>query len=92
MPALFMPSVESIAEEHKMPYGSSCLNPYGARGKAISISHAIGAVRKYFAARDKYVKLVGHTKRFLTVEIYDDEELVDTVVVDIRSGKMRSVQ
>lgn len=92
LPALFVPSVESIAEEHKMPYGSSCFNHYGARGKIRSISHAIGAVRKYFAKRGNYVKLVSHAGRFLTVEVYDGQELVDTVIVDIRSGKMRSVK
>ncbi len=92
LPALFVPSVESFAEEHKMPYGSSCFNPYGARGKARSISYAIGAVRKYFRARGYYVKLVEHNRRFLTVEVHDHEKLVDTVIVDIRTGKMRSVQ
>ncbi|KKM90185.1 hypothetical protein LCGC14_1241110 [marine sediment metagenome] len=92
LPALFVPSSGSYAEENKIPYGSSCYEQYGARGNTKSISYAIGAVRKYFHARGYYVKLVEHTMRFLTVEVLDGEELIDTVVVDIRTGKMRSVQ
>lgn len=92
LPALFVPTVESIAGENKLPYGSSCFSSYGARGKTKSIPNAIGAVRKYFAQRGYYVKLMSHTKWFLTVDIYDNEDIIDTVIVDIRSGKMRSVK
>ncbi len=92
LPVLFVPTVESIADENKLPYGSSCFSSYGARGKTKSIPHAIGAVRKYFAQRGYYVKLVSHSKLFLTVDIYNDEDIIDTVIVDIRSGKMRSVK
>lgn len=92
LPALFVPPGESIAKENKLPYGSSCYSPYGPRGKTRSISHAIGAVRKYFSAKGYYVKLVDHTSRFLTVEVYDGEELIDTISVDAKSGKMRSIQ
>ncbi len=92
MPALFVPYADSAPNENKLPYGSSCYEHYGARGNTRSISYAIGAVRKYFKARGFYVKLVEHDMRFLTVEVLDHEKLVDTVVVDIRTGKMRSVQ
>lgn len=90
--SIIFPSIESDANDHKMSYGTSCYNPYGSRGKQRSISYAISAVRKYFNAKGFNVKLVGHNKMHLKVDIYDDINLIDSVIVDIRSGKMRSIK
>ncbi len=91
LPALFMPADYSYAKE-KTPYGTTCYDQYGASGRPRTTSQAIGAVRKYFRERGYYVKLLGHNMHFLKVEVYDDEEVVDTVIVDIRSGRIRSVK
>jgi len=92
LPAIFMLPANAYAKKNKIPYGSSCYDSYGAKGHSRSISYAIEAARKYFDALGYNVKLVGHIKHFMTIEVYDDMELIDTIIVDIRSGKMRSVE
>lgn len=77
-------------EKPAFGYGTSCYRPYGGRNMG-NISKAVIAVKTYFAHRGMDVKILGHTRRFIRADIYKGGEQVDSIVVDIATGRMRSV-
>ncbi len=90
--ALLLIASSAFSEQQKplIKYGTSCYRAYGGRNEG-NISKAIISVKKYFAHRGFGVKILGHSRRYIRADIYKDDEQVDSIVVDITTGKMRSV-
>lgn len=89
---LLYSSAEAMPKKHAMPFGATCYDTYGANNSERSLSGAMIAVRRYFAHRGYKVKLLEHNTRFLKVEISRDTNVVDVIIVDIKSGRMRSLK
>lgn len=81
----------SLDKKPLFHYGASCYDYFG-NVKTGNISRAIIMVKRYFAKKDLQVKFISHSGRFIKVEVYKGKELADTIVVDIATGKMRSIQ
>jgi hypothetical protein len=77
------------------PYGDFCPNcsVYGVRYKHKEIRHdkAIEAIRAYFAKRGFTIGGVRGIGRFIKVDVYRKGELVDRVVFDRKTGRIRSI-
>jgi hypothetical protein len=65
--------------------------PYGFRNHASGVHEAVEALEKYFSRQGLEVKVLGHGRRFIRAEVYDGEEMVDSILFDRMTGKMRSV-
>jgi hypothetical protein len=72
-------------------YGDSCRGPYGATHKRMSVRKAIDSLKAYFIKRDLSVRVTDHRKWFIRAEIYNTTTLVDIIIMDVRTGKMRSI-
>jgi hypothetical protein len=77
------------------PYGDFCPNcsVYGVRYKHEAVRHdkAVDAIRAYFAKRGFQIGNVRGVGRFIKVDIYRDRKLVDRIVFDRRTGRIRSI-
>lgn len=75
------------------PYGDFCskCSKYGRGGRPVRMQEAMAAVEAYFARKGLRVKHIRGTKRFLVIDIYRGHELVDTILFDRRSGRLRSI-
>jgi hypothetical protein len=77
------------------PYGDFCPNcsVYGVRYKHEAVRHdkAVEAIRAYFAKRGFKIGNVKGLGRFIKVDIYKDRKLVDRIVFDRKTGRIRSI-
>lgn len=71
-------------------YGTSCYGLYGHTDDG-NISRAIISLKRYFAKNGLEAKVLAHYGRFLKADIYRDGEVIDSIIVDISTGKMRSI-
>ena len=87
-----MPKKHAMPQTHAMPFGATCYNNYGANNSERSVSGAMVAVRRYFAHRGYHVKLLEHNANFIKVELSKEKKVIDIIIVDIKSGRMRSAR
>jgi hypothetical protein len=75
------------------PYGDFCsrCSKYGTGSKPVNINDAIVAIKHYFKTKGLDVKKVRGRGRFLKAEIYKGDHLVDRVLFDRRTGRIRSI-
>ena len=75
------------------PYGDYCKEcaTYGTCKNPISREAAISAIENYYRDRGYTVGRVRHKGRFIEAEIYEDNRLVDKVLFDRKTGRVRSI-
>jgi len=75
------------------PYGDFCTrcSKYGTGSKPVGIDEAVAAINHYFKTKGLEVKNVRGKGRFLKAEIYRKDLLVDRVLFDRRTGRIRSI-
>ena len=75
------------------PYGDFCTrcSKYGIGSKPVNMQEAIAAIKHYFKTKGLNVKGVRGRGRFLKAEIYKGDLLVDRVLFDRRTGRIRSI-
>jgi hypothetical protein len=83
----------AVGESGVTPYGDFCekCSRYGVAREAVPHHDAVVAIESYFHARGMVVRNVRGEGRFLRVEVYRDGRLVDRVIFDKRSGRVRSM-
>ncbi len=88
------PGLERMHKERGVtPYGDFCprCNLYGVGKKPVTHQAAMDALSDYFKHKGLTVKIIQGMGRFLKVDIYRDEILVDRVLFDRRTGRIRSI-
>lgn len=87
-------SLYAHAAEKRFPaasyYGAS-LTPYGVCEKPMKVHEAYRSLREYFHKRGFTVEMVDQENRFLRVDIYRNENHVDRIILDRKTGRMRSI-
>jgi hypothetical protein len=75
------------------PYGDFCprCNSYGVGRRAVTKKAAFHALSAYFSARGFEIRNVRGMGRFLKVDIYKNDALVDRILFDRRTGRIRSI-
>ncbi len=75
------------------PYGDFCsrCSKYGMGKKPVTPKEALEAIQDYFKRKGLVVKNIKGRGRFLRAEIYKKDKLVDKVVFDRRTGRIRSI-
>jgi hypothetical protein len=92
---LLLASAAPARADHKEPsikYGESCAaKAYQYKHGRMSVLKSMKELEAYFAQRGLSVKVLAHDRRFLRVGIYNGPDQVDRVIMDMRTGKMRSM-
>lgn len=78
------------------PYGNYCeegmWGPYGARKPVKTVSEARQILQHYYGNSDMRVGTISDQKEYFRAEIRDSRgEIADIVIIDKRSGRIRSV-
>ena len=93
--ALFLSiSVSANAGEDMVtPYGDYCrkCTTYGTCKAPLPPIEAIAAIEQYYMDKGYKVGYVRHKGRFIEAEIYYKNKLVDKVLFDRKTGRIRSV-
>ncbi|MBI4691748.1 MAG: hypothetical protein HY754_16025 [Nitrospirae bacterium] len=79
-----------------MPYGDYCPGYkrgwYGARKTVKTSEQAREIVKEYFSGADVKIGGIKERKRFFRAEIFDsNHSLTDIVIIDKRTGRIRSI-
>ena len=75
------------------PYGDYCnyCTTYGTCKDTIPLKEAMAALETYYRVKGYQVGRVWHKGRFIEAEIYQDDILVDKVLFDRKTGRIRSI-
>jgi hypothetical protein len=81
------------ASDPPMPYGdySQWCSAYGTCKESLGRSEAERAIEGYFAVRRLQAANIQHRGRFVEAEIYNNGRLVDKILFDRKTGRMRSI-
>ena len=72
-------------------YGNACESPYGMCQEEISMREAAHALNMYFQKRGLICRIRMHMGRFVKADIYNGNAFVDSIILDRKTGKMRSI-
>jgi len=75
------------------PYGDYCkkCTTYGTCKAPLPPREAVAALEQYYMDKGYKVGYVRHKGRFIEAEIYDKNKLIDKVLFDRKTGRIRSV-
>jgi hypothetical protein len=75
------------------PYGDFCplCTTYGMGRKAVGMNQALEAMTAYFKSKGLDIKNVKGHGRFLKAEVFHQGVLVDKILFDRRTGRIRSI-
>jgi len=75
------------------PYGDYCkeCTTYGTCKSILPLKEAVAALVQYYRDKGCEVSIVRHKGRFIEAEIYRDNRLVDKVLFDRKTSRIRSI-
>ncbi len=75
------------------PYGDFCprCTTYGMGKKVVGMDNATEALRSYFNNKGMNIRNIKGQGRFLKADVFRDGELVDKILFDRRTGRIRSI-
>lgn len=84
---------KDVPEKGITPYGVSCplCGEYGYCKKEVKHEEAVRALEKYYKERGMTVAVTKKEGRFIEAAIYKGKDIVDRVVLDCKTGKIRSI-
>jgi len=88
-----MPPKKTESRKSVIPYGDFCsrCTKYGTGNRPVNINEAVAAMKHYFDTKGLTVKEIKGRGRFLKAEIYKEDLLVDRILFDRRTGRIRSI-
>lgn len=75
------------------PYGTYCplCGEYGYCTKQPTKKEITNALKSYYSKKGLRVVLIKQDGRFAEAEVYKDRKLVDRILLDCRTGRIRSI-
>lgn len=75
------------------PYGAYCplCGEYGYCTKQPTKKEITDALKSYYSKKGLRVVLIKQDGRFAEAEVYKDGEIVDRILLDSKTGRMRSI-
>ncbi|HAM49471.1 MAG TPA: hypothetical protein DCP92_01760 [Nitrospiraceae bacterium] len=89
----FSVTVAYGASNSVVPYGdySQWCSAYGTCRENLGPKEAEEAIEGYFASKGLRATNIRHKERFVEAEIYRDNRLVDKILFDRKTGRIRSI-
>ena len=74
-------------------YGEHCelCGEYGYCSRTPTHREAVDALRSYYEKRGMRVLVLKQKERFLEAEVYRDGTKVDSILLDLKTGRIRSI-
>jgi len=98
---MFLVTSEALAQpdcqwRERRPYGAYCPGPgwgsYGAKNPVQSIENVATLLRRYYENQDVAIGKIAERESYFAADIKDrNDNLIDRVIVDKRSGRIRSI-
>ncbi|MBI5026350.1 MAG: hypothetical protein HZC12_06440 [Nitrospirae bacterium] len=85
----------SSAQEWKSPYGVCCVlegGEYGICPKPLNHEQARRVLKAYFERHGLRINNFTDKGRFIEADVFRGNELIDKVLLDRKTGRMRSIQ
>lgn len=75
------------------PYGDCCplCGVYGYCKEQPTYKESVKAIKTYYERKGLKAVVIKEDGRFLEAEIYKDKDLVDRVLLDCKTGRIRSI-
>jgi len=75
------------------PYGDYCRDCtiYGACKDLVPMEDSMAALDNYYRAKGYRTEIIKHRGRFIVAEIYRGSHIVDKVLFDRKTGRVRSI-
>ncbi len=85
-------SVPIVCGAGESPYGGSKNGAYGEKKAVTTVKEALDAFREYFAKRDVRIGEVRGKDLYFEADVRDrNNNLIDKVIIDKRTGRIRSI-
>lgn len=82
----------AYAADGRHPYGGSRRGAYGEKKEVLTIDDARKILKEYFLKRDVKIGEINEKEYYFEAEILDRRNnLVDKVIIDKRTGRIRSI-
>ena len=72
-------------------YDNCCDNTYGLCQHEITLAESPHVLHQYFLKRGLTAKITAHMGRFVKADIYKADSYIDTIILDRKTGKIRSI-
>ena len=82
---------EEGASRRIVIYGECCGSPYGICKKQLEVSEAIETVQLYFKERGYDIDVVDVRGRFMRIIVFKNGRPADVVIMDRKTGRIRSI-
>jgi len=95
--SLAAPAFSGVDAVHKnrrvTPYGDFCshVSHYGRHSPMIDMKQSEEALKHYYAEKGLMVEIIAREGRFLKAQVKDDQSIVDTIIFDRSTGRLRSI-
>ncbi len=75
------------------PYGDYCpmASIYGMHQHNISVNEAKHAISEYYSKKGYSIIVVDIKGRFMKINVMDGKKVIDTIIFDRRTGRIRSI-
>jgi len=86
-------NIYAAQSNNKTPYGDYCsrISRYGTHKSLIDIKRAKEALHHYYGAKGLKIEIISQKGRFLKAAIKEQDQVVDIIIFDRRSGRIRTV-
>jgi len=89
---LFAGEAKQVADKKPaIIYGDYCVSPYGYCTREMTMQEASHALKVFFRKRGLDPVVRAHLGRFVKADIYKGPHLMDSIILDRKTGKMRSI-
>jgi hypothetical protein len=90
---IFTISVTAAYAGNITPYGTSCpsCEEYGYCKKPLTYHEAVNALESYYEKRGFNVIVIKHDGRFIKADIYKNNDIKDRILLDSKTGRIRSI-
>lgn len=87
------PAMAFHGHDRVTPYGDFCtrVSHYGMHKGTIPLEQAEEALKHYYSEKGLEIEIIQEEERFLKALVKDGDTVVDTVIFDRRTGRLRSI-
>jgi hypothetical protein len=80
--------------KHITPYGDYCsvTSHYGMHHGMLSNEQIEKALKHYFGKKGLDFKIINNKGRFVKAHVKSDDKVIDTIIFDRHSGRIRSIR
>jgi hypothetical protein len=73
------------------PYGDYCTSHYGMHREVLNNKNAENALKHYYSDKGLDIEIVNLKGRFVKALVKDNDKVIDIVIFDRRTGRIRSI-